>query len=329
MRELIPIKKIEEWEHWTAGSSAFNPAWLERHQPDSHWVLADPSGQLCGHCSVWWRQAPSYPEHRLGLVGHYFAVDQAASDELLSTATRRLAKEGCTLAVGPMDGNSWRHYRLICERGEEPPFFMEPDNPDSWVDYFIIQGFTPLARYFSSLHEDPLTDDPRLEQATRRSEAAGIVIRPFRPDEFRQELRRIFAVSSESFQQNFLYSPINEAEFLEEYDGIEPLIQPDLALLAEQGEQPVGFCFCIPDYLEKKRLGRIETLIVKTLAIRKEHRQCGLGTLLVQRCEQQAFQRGFRRMIHALMHESNISTKIARGQARVMRRYALYARPLG
>jgi GNAT superfamily N-acetyltransferase len=328
MRELIPIKKSEEWRDWTAGSSSFNPVWLERHQPDSHWVLVDPSGQLCGHCSVWWRHVPSYPGHRLGLVGHYFAIDQAASDELLSEATRRLAKEGCTLAVGPMDGNSWRRYRLICERGEEPLFFMEPDNPDSWVEYFKIQGFTPLAHYISSLHEDPPTEDPRLEQTARRLEAAGIIIRPFRLDEFTQELRRIFAISSESFQQNFLYSPINEAEFLEQYKAIEPLLQPDLVLLAEQAERPVGFCFCIPDYLEKKFLGRIETVIVKTLAIRKERRLGGLGSLLVQRCEQQAFRRGFRRMIHALMHESNVSANIGCGRARVMRRYALYARPL-
>jgi GNAT superfamily N-acetyltransferase len=179
------------------------------------------------------------------------------------------------------------------------------------------------------LHEDLPTEDPRLEQVARRLEAAGIIIRSFRLDEFRQELRRIFAVSCESFQQNFLYSPITEAEFLEQYDGVEPLIQPDLVLLAEQGEQPVGFCFSIPDYLEKKRLGRIETLIIKTLAIRKERRLGGLGGLLVQRCEQQAFKQGFRRIIHALMHESNVSTRIARGQARVIRHYALYARPLG
>ena len=35
-------------------------------------------------------------------------------------------------AVGPLDGSTWRRYRLVTERGVEPPFFMEPDNPDDW-----------------------------------------------------------------------------------------------------------------------------------------------------------------------------------------------------
>ena len=36
------------------------------------------------------------------------------------------------MAVGPMDGSTWRRYRFITERGAEPAFFLETYNPDVW-----------------------------------------------------------------------------------------------------------------------------------------------------------------------------------------------------
>jgi hypothetical protein len=37
---------------------------------------------------------------------------------------------------------------------------------------------------------------------------------------------------------------------------------------------------------------------------------------------------GFRRAIHALMHETNVSRRLSDRYARTMRRYALFSRPL-
>jgi hypothetical protein len=37
---------------------------------------------------------------------------------------------------------------------------------------------------------------------------------------------------------------------------------------------------------------------------------------------------GFRRAIHALIHESNVSGRISARTAQTMRRYALFAKPL-
>ena len=65
----------------------------------------------------------------------------------------RLAAERCTIAIGPVDGNTWQRYRLITEPGTEPPFFLEPDNPDAWPGQFTAAGFTPLAQVlFRSQH---------------------------------------------------------------------------------------------------------------------------------------------------------------------------------
>src|SRR5689334_5383125 len=104
-------------------------------------------------CSCWWSTGHTLNtdriEHveRVGIIGHYFADDADAGTRVLNDACAQLAAHGCTIAVGPMDGNTWRSYRLVIERGSEPPFFLEPDTPDAWVSHFTAAGFDTLANY--------------------------------------------------------------------------------------------------------------------------------------------------------------------------------------
>jgi GNAT superfamily N-acetyltransferase len=73
----------------------------------------------------------------------------------------------------------------------------------------------------------------------------------------------------------------------------------------------------------------VDTAIVKTMAVHPNHSGVGLGSLLMARCQQAARAAGFARAIHALFHEANRSGRISSHTARVIRRYTLFARPLG
>ena len=108
---------------------ALDPAELARHMPDAHAMVMASDGSTVGRCSLWWRETPLLPNERVGILGHYAAQDAEAGRLLLQRACAHLAGVGCTLALGPMDGSTWRHYRLIVDRGGEPPFFLEPDHP--------------------------------------------------------------------------------------------------------------------------------------------------------------------------------------------------------
>src|SRR5512134_3810448 len=109
-----------------------DPATLRRDAPDEHWLLPGERGALRARCSLWWTRTPALLGHRVGLIGHYAAPAAAPGAGLLDRACHELAARGCSVAVGPMDGSAWRRYRLITERGTEPTFFLEPDNPDDW-----------------------------------------------------------------------------------------------------------------------------------------------------------------------------------------------------
>src|SRR5262249_61831728 len=124
VRGLARMKSADEGRERVGGQPPpfFDPNDLHRHRPDEHWLLTNNGREAIGHCSLWSRNVPAYPGHRLGLIGHYAARDTAAAQRLLSHACARLAAGGCGLAIGPMGGSAWRRYRFVCGPGAAPPF---------------------------------------------------------------------------------------------------------------------------------------------------------------------------------------------------------------
>ena len=330
MEKPILITEPGQVEQGTglANEPELTPLDLVRDDPDAHWVLVDDDGKTSGQCSVWWRNTPIYARHNLGLIGHYSVRDGEAARLILQHACGELAAQGCTLAVGPMDGGTSKRYRLITERGSEPVFFLEPDNPDDWPGHFLDNGFTPLATYTSALNEDLTNEDPRMREVADRIGSLGIRIQHLNPQHVEDQLHRIYTVSRMSFQHNFLNTPITEEEFVEQYRKFLRFVQPELTLIAVHNDHPVGFLFALPDWLEAQRGQEVKTVVLKTVAVVPWRQTAGLGGLLVGRGQRIARELGYTRVIHALMHETNKSRGISRRYARTIRRYALFGKAL-
>ena len=297
------------------------------HAPDASMVMRGASG-LRARCSLWWRDVPPYGAERLGVIGHYGAVGAADGLTILEAATTELARQGCTFAVGPMDGNTWRRYRLVVERGTEPPFFLEPTNPDDWPSHYTSAGFTPLAHYFSALNSDLTRRDERMAAVAARLEERGVTLRTADLSRFEDELRRIYSVAEVSFREAFLYTPLPEQAFAAQYQRIRQYVQPELVFIAEHEDRAVGIAFTTPDVLELARGAPPRTAILKTLAVLPDPTYSGLGSLMTDRTHAAARALGYDRVIHALMHESNRSRKISSHTGQPLRRYALFARRL-
>lgn len=303
-----------------------DPTLIERQSPDAFLLATDDDHSPLGRCSLWWKSTPSLMSWRVGFIGHFAVTSHEAASTLLERACERLTREGCEVAIGPVDGNTWQRYRLLTERGTEPIYFMEPDNPDDWPGLFLAAGFTSIASYASALNSDLAATDPRLPAFAQRVHELGIEIRSLDLMRFEEELRRVHALSLVSFRDNFLYSSIDEATFLAQYRALLPYVRPELALLAEQKGELIGFLFAIPDLLQAKRGEAINTVILKTLAVHPERSGLGLGSLLMGRLHEVSKEIGFTRAIHALFHEANRSGRISSRSARVFRRYTLYGR---
>jgi GNAT superfamily N-acetyltransferase len=310
------------------GGQALDPRALDAQRADAHWLLLD-GGEPAARCSLWWQDTPAYGAHRVGLIGHYAARDATSAARLLSHACDELCRHGCTLAIGPMDGNTYQRYRFVTERGDAPPFLLEPDNPDDWPAHFSASGFGPLARYCSVLQERVEPPDDRLVRIARRQEEAGIHIRTLDLARFEADVRALHAVICTSFARNLLHTPITEEAFAAQQAALRSYVIPGLVLIAERAGQPVGMLFGLPDWLEGHRAPRVTTAILKTVAVRPEYAGRGLVAALLARAMEAARALGYTRVIHALMHEDNRSLRLSEQYGTtVMRRYTLFARPL-
>jgi hypothetical protein len=302
---------------------------VARQAPDASWVGLGPDG-AAARCSLWWSRVPVHGAHRIGLIGHYAAASSAAGERLLAHACAELAAHGCTLAIGPMDGTTYGRYRLITQRGSAPPFFLEPDNPDDYPQHFVSAGLTPFASYCSAiqteLHARPLHLPDIMGRLARRQ----VWMRSLDGARLDEELRRLYPVAMAAFARSPLYTPISADEFVNQYRQLGPYLVPALVAIAECEERAVGFLFALPNWLQQQRGERLDTVILKTVCVLPEYAGTGVVGLLLARGQDAAHELGFTRVIHALMHERNSSLRMSgRYGGQVMRRYALFARPIG
>ena len=321
------------------GTSALEEQLIMSQRPDRQLLLIDeprdgPHGVAVGRCSVWWNHVPALEGHKVGLIGHYGINDAGINDAeagaslLLESACRQLAQQGCSITIGPMDGNTWQSYRLVTEQRSDPPFFLEPANPASWPQHFAHSGFTERAKYTSALVTELGSVDARLHPLTKRLRTRGIEIRALCRENAEDELERIYQVATASFADNLLYTPLEQRDFEAQYRPILPLLDPKMVMIAEQGEKAVGFLFMVPDLYQRQRGELIDTVILKTVAVLPAYRHLGLGWVLVEQAHAVAHQLGFQRVIHALMHEDNSSRQLSARYSQPMRRYALFAKML-
>jgi GNAT superfamily N-acetyltransferase len=314
------------------GLPPFDANQITGHAADLHLCALGQSSEILARCSLWWKETPPLAAHRVGAIGHYAAVDDDAAAALLSEAAGLLREHGCTIAIGPMDGNTWRRYRFVIDPNPsdslEPPFFLEPTNPPEWPHQFEQTGFTRLAEYYSSLNTNLDRHDERTAPIAARLQDAGVQVNSSRTTDLRDQLKRIYAVSRISFTRNFLYTELPESAFIAQYLPLLDRIQPELLLLAESASDLVGYLFAIPDLAQAAHGQAIDTFIIKTVAILPEPGLRGLGGLLVARAHEAGRGLGYKRAIHALMHEDNISRNISGHYATTMRKYALYSREL-
>lgn len=306
----------------------FDPELLCVQKQDEHWVLIDEKGFFTARCSLWWSSTPQLADQRLGIIGHYGANSEADAMEILKHICLRLKHEGCTMAVGPMDGNIWRSYRLITHSESEPPFFMEPSSPLEWSSHLRDSGFIETAHYFSAINTCLSREDPSFRHAAKYINEKGIVIRNINTHDLYDELNLIYGISTLSFRHSPFYTQLDQLEFHDMYIGLEDYIKPELIFIAECLGKPIGFIFALPDLLQAQREQKVDTVIIKTVAVLPGRNYAGTGTVLIGRVQKAARELGYKKVIHALMLEGSVSSTISSRTAYPFRRYALYAKEL-
>jgi hypothetical protein len=258
------------------------------------------------------REAPTFGGAKTAALGSFTCETADAGADLLREAMAKLKSEGFDAVVGPMDGSTWGKHRLVVESDGRPPFLMEPQNPDHHVDAFERSGLAIVSRYVSAVR-------PADVPPSRSTPPAGLTLRSFDPSRAEAELRQIHRLSLAAFSTNHFYQPIALEAFLASYRPVLGAIDPELVLLVEDEAGALkAFLFAVPNLIEGRRP---KTVILKTYASSIK----GGGSMLANAFHERARARGFVDVIHALMHESNLSAAHSENTGgKIFRRYALW-----
>ncbi len=263
------------------------------------------------------RTAPDWDGLKsLAIGGIYFPSEEAGA-ALLQIIEQLAQDEGFGALIGPLDGSTWHKYRLVFESDDSPPFMMEPESSTHDLSVFKRAGFTQISHYVSAIADlsDTLGDPP--------SAIPGINITAWDGEDGEALIRNLFDISMAAFSKNSFFTPITFDAFLDIYRPLLPFIQKEHVLFArDEDEEILGFLFGTPNYLDQSER---RSVILKTYASKKP----GLGHLLADSYHRRAIGMGFSRVIHALMHQSNVSrNRSEKHKARVFRKYALMGKKL-
>jgi len=256
------------------------------------------------------RDAPSLDGKRTAAIGAFTCETAEAGGRAIREAMAALKAEGFEAVLGPMDGNTWAKHRLVIESDGRPPFLMEPSNPEHYVAAFEQSGLQIVSRYVSAVIP--------AEELDSHTVVAGLKLRQFDPAQAEAELTRVHALSLAAFASNHFYQPIALEPFLASYRPVLGVIDPELVLLLEDEAGALkGFLFALPNPSDQAS----KAVILKTYASRAK----GGGSMLANEFHVRAKAKGFANVIHALMHESNLSAAHSGGKGgKVFRRYALW-----
>ena len=283
-----------------------------------------------GSATCYYSNTPEVDGKHIGAIGELKIDSNEVGLELLNRCEEIFREKGISKIVAPMNGNTWKQYRTIKQTSDEPAFLMENVSPIEFNEIFETAGYYETGTYTSTKGKiENYYNDEVLDEIDRIIQNEGITIRTLDKNNGVEDLRKIYNVSVESFARNPFYTPIDEIDYLEQYTSYLDKVDEDFILLAEKDGKEIGFLFAIPNLIEMQTMGKIDSLILKTIAVLPEYENLGLGNAMTRIIARKAIDKGYKNWIFAFMYKDNTSQKLAqRNGTHTIREYALYGKDI-
>lgn len=176
---------------------------------------------------------------------------------LVGAAAEWLARRGIRIMRGPMNPSANYECGLLVEGFDSPPCIMMPYNPP-YYDRLLQQVGLRKARDLYAWHTTATEIQVQRAEhvAQRAAREHGVRVRPVRLKDFQAELERFFQIYNAAWSRNWGFAPMSREEM--EYLGrqMRPIVDPNLALLAEIRDKPVGCALALPDINQALRHAR-------------------------------------------------------------------------
>jgi len=315
--------------------------------------LARRNGEIVGRIMA--SDDPRYNElHQtnLGCFGLFECIDDRdVAAALFQAVEDWLRARGRNEIMGPIDYSTNYVCALLIDGFQYPPTILTSHNPPYYAALIEGCGFVKAKDWYAWwFSEFPAAAERLRKIASARAGKFGVKIRQVNLKKIDDESQRIRTVYNQAWQKNWGFVPFTEAEMEHMGKEMKPLIAPPGMLIAEIGDEPVGFVIGVPDinvaikqvngrlfrfglpiglikllyYRLKTRTGRLIAL-----GVVEKYRRAGIAEMLVLGLMDASFQRGFTGELSMTLEDNVMVNRFieAMGAARY-KTFRIYQRPI-
>jgi hypothetical protein len=308
------------------------------------WVLQGRDGPVGRIAAFTSRRQPE-----AGYFGFFECDDrQDHAERLLRTAEEWLAGQGCRTCHGPIAGVPRDRLGLLIEGFDRPALLFTPYNPPFYGRLLERAGYDPGITLRAYGWDSSYGDPRRVTALAARAErGARVRIRPIRVDRLSSETRLIAGLINQILAEAWHFDPIGEEEAAAMARQLRPILDPAIALVAEDDAGPCGVALAVPDvnWLWRRAGGRIWPLgwlrvlrwyrripqaRLMALGLAQRVQGTGVAVRLIARMHHAGLTRGYVSGELSQVFDDNLAMRRILDGMRlpVVRRYAIYSRAL-
>jgi len=314
--------------------------------------LARSGGKIVGRIMA--SDDPNYNafhQSSVGCFGLFECVnDPAVAAALFEAATNWLRATGRDEIMGPIDYSTNYVCGLLVEGFDFPPTLLTAHNPPYYPALIEGLGFNKVIDFYAWWFSEPARAATRLRRlaaSLRKRDAA--TIRQGNLKNFRTEAGRLREIYNDAWKENWGFVPFTEKEFEFMAKELKQLVVPEFTLIAEVGDEPVGFILCVPDINVAFRKingrltsyglpiglakllyhkSRIRTARLIALGVKPKYRRGGIAEMLVLRIIEDAMiKRGFTGELSMTLEDNHLINRfLAAIGAKKYKTYRIYRR---
>ncbi len=316
---------------------------------DVRFFLALKNGKTVGRItSIINHRHIEFHNEKAGFFGFFETInDQRVSSALLDTVSESLRESGMDIMRGPMSFSTNDECGLLIEGFQNYPMIMTPYNPPYYREIMEEYGLKKAKDLYAYIIDIPDKLPDKIGRAAEIAERRGINVRPINIKKFDDEMEKFKIVYHSAWEKNWGFIPLTDEELSYLGNDLKPFLVPEITLIAEKGDEPVGFMGVLPDYnfVLKKMKGRfnlisilkaiyyskkIKDLRLLLLGIKTEFRQKGVDALLFREGFKGAKKIGYKRAEFSWVLEDNIAVQrlVEMIQGRLYKKYRIYEKNL-
>jgi len=234
-------------------------------------------------------------------VGFFDSVDDSeVAGSLFEVALDWSRRQGAQVAVGPANFTTNDELGLLVEGFGTPAVLLTLENPPYYEALWVGGGWDQVMDLYGYQFRRDTTDLSGRQRRTleRLRERSKVRVRELNMADFDAEVGRFFELYNTTWQHNWGFVPMPEAELRHLAKQLKTLVNPRWIFALERDGDPVAVCIAVPDanqLMLKVRSGRLfptgwvpllfgvkklKHIRVIALGVRPDVQSAGLGPLL-------------------------------------------------